>query len=150
MDEDVEKKLDEMAKKVDQQNRMKDEAQKKELDEKAKRDEEHKNQKEDLLNEIKKELGEFEPKMLPLRRRLLDQQNFYSARSTQFSLVATEDKRIEISASGKRQGLHYSIYSLADETELQPYILDLLRAFLSRLKRFERYYAENIEKYIEN
>ena len=148
MDEDVEKKLDEMAKKVDQQNRIKDEAQKKELNEKAKRDEEHKNQKEDLLNEIEKELGEFEPKMLPLRRRLLDQHEFYSAWGTQFSLVATEDRRIEISASGRLNG-HPSIHSLANKPELQPHILDLLRAFLIRLKRFERYYAENIEKYLE-
>ncbi len=148
MDEDVEKKLDEIAKKVDQQNRMKDEAQKKEIDEKAKRDEEHKKQKEDLLNEIKKELGEFQPKMLPLRRRLLDQQKFYSAMSTQFSLVATEDKRIEISASGRLNG-NPSVYDLANKPELDPYILDLLRSFLIRLKQFERYYAENIEKYIK-
>ena len=132
MDEDVEKKLDEMAKKVAQQNRVKDEAQKKELDEKTKRDEEHKKQKEDLLNKIKKELGEFEPKMLPLRRRLLDQQEFYSAWSTQFSLVATEDRRIEISASGRLYG-NPSVYDLADKPELDPYILDLLRSFGSSL-----------------
>jgi hypothetical protein len=148
LDEDVAKKLEEMAKNVDKQNRIKDEARKKEEDEKARRDEEHKKQKEDLLHEIKKELDEFEPKLLPLRRRLLDPQKFSIAWNTQFSIVATEDKRIEIFASGRLNG-NPSIYDLAKEPKWQPYILDLLRSFLIRLKQFEKYYADNVEKYIK-
>lgn len=148
MDEDVAKKLEEIAKNVDMQNRIKDEARKKEEDEIARRDEEHEKQKEDILHEIKKELDEFEPKLLPLRRRLLDPQSFSTAWNTRFSIVATEDKRIEISASGKFYG-NPSIYHLANKPELQPYILDLLRHFLIRLKQFEKYYAENVEKYIK-
>ena len=54
MDEDVAKKLEEIAKNVDMQNRIKDEARKKEEDEIARRDEEHEKQKEDILHEIKK------------------------------------------------------------------------------------------------
>ena len=148
MDEDLKTKLEEISKKIDEEKRMKNDTIKKDADEKAIRDEEFRSQKEDILKEIKKELDEFEQMMLPLHRNLLDPNEFYTAGKTQFFISATENKRIEIFASGRMNG-HYSIYSLADKTELQPYILDLLRFFLIRLRQFEKYYADRVEKYIK-
>lgn len=148
MNEDTKKKLDEIAKKRDEENRKKEATTKKEEDEKAKRNEELRQVKENLLKEIKKELGEFEPKLLPLRRNMLDQHKFYSDRHNQFALVATENKRIEIFASGLING-HLSIFDLADYPQLQQAILDILRQFLARLKLFEKYYADNIEKFLK-
>ena len=110
-------------------------------------DREFQQKKENILKEIKKELSEFEPKLLPLHRNLLDTHEFSTAWGTQFTIVATEDRRIEVFASGKLNG-NPSISHLASKPELQPYILDMLRFFLIRLKQFEKYYADNVEKYL--
>jgi hypothetical protein len=148
MDKDIKEKLGEMAKKREGENRIWEAATKKEEDERAKQNEELRPEKENLLKEIKKELGEFEPMLLPLRRNMLDPQKFYSDRDHQFTMVATEDKRIEIFASGLING-HLSIFFLADYPQLQPVVLNLLRRFLNHLKQFEKYYADNVERYLK-
>lgn len=147
MDEEIGKKLDEIAKKVDAESKATELANKQKEDEKSRLDREFQQEKDNILKEIKKELNEFEPKLLPLRRNLLDTHEFSTAWGTQFTIVATKDRRIEVLASGKFNS-NPSIFYLANKPELQPYILDMLRFFLIRLKQFEKYYVDNVEKYL--
>jgi hypothetical protein len=149
MDEEVKKKIDEIAKKNDARNKAKELAEKQEEDERLRHDREFQEEKENILKEIRQELSEFEPKLLPLRRRLLDNREFCNISNTRFSIVATEDKRIEISVSSGRYQGNPDIYSLANDPQFKENILDILRFFLIGLKQFEKYYADNVEKYLK-
>ena len=149
MDEEVGKKLDEIAKKRNVENKAKELARKQEEDEKSRLDREFQQEKENILKEIKKELSGFEPKLLPLRSKLLDSDDFINRMQTRFRIVATEDQKIEIFVSSSRYMGNPSIYSLAKDSEFEPCILDILGFFLLRLKQFEKYYADNVVKYVK-
>ena len=148
MEGEIGKKLDEIAKKLDEENKTKELKKRQQEEEKLRLNQESQQEKENILKEIKKELSEFEPKLLPLRRSMLDPHEFSNAWNTKFSIVATEDRRIVVSASG-RHNSNSNIYSLAEVPELEPYILDILRFFLIRLKHFEKYYVDNVEKHLK-
>lgn len=151
MDEEIIKKLDEINKKVDDKNKAKESVEKQEEHEKSRLDREFQQKKENLLNEIKKELDLFEPKLLPLRRPMYDGQDFYLSSNIRCRIVATEDQRIGTSGSYPKMfiGGYPSIFHLADNSELQSCILDILRSFLNGLNRFEKYYVDNVEKYLK-
>lgn len=148
MNEEIGKKLDEIAQRIDEEKKAKKFAAKQEEDERSRLKHEFQQEKENVLKEINAELAEFEPKLLLLRHNLIDNHPFSTKLDTQFTIVATQNRKIEVFASGKYNG-NLSINYLASKEEFQSYILEILRSFLSKLKQFEKYYADNVEKHLK-
>jgi hypothetical protein len=147
MDEETKRRLEETTKN-EKDRRSAEEAARTEAEkEKTTAEEKLAQEKEVILTKINKELKEFNQYLLPLKHTMVDPKPFYRMGNDRFTIVATEYKNIEVSVTGSSKLLRLNINDVANRPELQGQILEILADFLRGLEVFEKYYADNVDKY---
>lgn len=111
---------------------------------------------EELLQQINTKIEDFKGVMIPLSKHMTNRVPFWrdgSGRSAaEYCMVATTDKRVEVSISGRgSRGYisipHTDIRQAISELDSNSSRKALLQQFLLHLPIFEQYYVDNMEKY---
>jgi hypothetical protein len=150
MDEELRKKAEEKKRAYDEANAQKTKEKQAEKAEKELSDKTEQEEVDKLLKQAEKEITEFEKIMIPTRRIVTDNKNFYMVHVgkgvVNCNIIATEDKRIDISMMGSHISARSDIRYIISRPELKGERADFLRAFLRHLPKFEEYYVDSMDK----